>query len=144
MGRWTGRQTHTQPKDPGEVGLLTLALIEKAIMTCPSIQRVYITGLSMEGTTWDFVARRPDLSAAAVLVRRGRRGHSREDQGPADLAPTGEGHGRQAGPIAEHDRRPEESRGQAGTPNTRRSATTVDTAYKDPELFKWLFAQKKH
>src|SRR5262249_20918676 len=59
--------SHTQPKAPGEAGRLTLELIEQVMKELPiDPKRVYLTGLSMGGYgTWDLLARRPELFAAA-------------------------------------------------------------------------------
>src|SRR5947209_5794838 len=62
--------SHTQPKEPGEVGKLAIGLIEQSIKDRPvDPKRVYLTGLSMGGYgTWDILARRPELFAAAAPV----------------------------------------------------------------------------
>ncbi|ARV14674.1 prolyl oligopeptidase family serine peptidase [Polaribacter sp. SA4-12] len=53
---------------PSESGEATLELIEKIISEkAIDTSRVYITGLSMGGFgTWDFIARKPNLFAAAI------------------------------------------------------------------------------
>jgi predicted peptidase len=53
---------------PSESGEATLELIEKIIAeNAVDSSRVYITGLSMGGFgTWDFIARKPNLFAAAI------------------------------------------------------------------------------
>jgi predicted peptidase len=141
-------ESHTLPKDPGEVGRLTLALIEKSIKELPvDLRRVYITGLSMGGYgTWDLVARRPDLFAAATPVCGGA------DEATAarikDI-PIWAFHGAKDTAV-----KPARSRNMiaalekaGGKPKYTEypdvGHNSWDPAYKDPELFKWLFAQKK-
>jgi predicted peptidase len=140
--------SHTQPKEPGEVGRLTLALIEKSIKELPvDPKRVYITGLSMGGYgTWDLLARRPDLFAAAAPVCGGA------DEATATKIkdiPIWAFHGAKDTGV-----KPARSRNMiaalrkaGGKPNYTEypdvGHNSWDNAYRDPELFKWLFAQKK-
>jgi predicted peptidase len=140
--------THTQPKDPGEVGRLTLALIEKAMKDLPvDPKRVYLTGLSMGGYgTWDFVARRPELFAAAAPVCGGA------DEATATKIkdiPIWAFHGAKDTAV-----KPARSRNiiaalkKAGgqpkyTEYPNVGHNSWDNAYSDPEFFKWLFAQKR-
>jgi predicted peptidase len=140
--------THTLPKDPGEVGRLTLALIEKAIKELPvDSKRVYITGLSMGGYgTWDLLARRPDLFAAAAPVCGGA------DEATASKIkdiPIWVFHGAKDGAV-----KPARSRNMVaalekagGKPKYTEypdvGHNSWDPAYRDPEFYKWLFAQSK-
>ncbi len=139
---------HTLPKDPGEVGRLTLALIEKSIQELPvDPKRVYLTGLSMGGYgTWDLLARRPDLFAAAAPVCGGA------DEATAEKIkdiPIWVFHGGKD-PVV----KPARSRNMVAAlkkaggkpryteyPNVGHNSW--DNAYRDPEFYKWLFAQKK-
>jgi len=141
--------SHTQPKDPGEVGRLTLALIEKSIKDLPvDPKRVYVTGLSMGGYgTWDLVARRPDLFAAAAPVCGGA------DEATAHkikAIPIWAFHGAKDTAV-----KPERSRNMiaalkkaGGKPKYTEypdvGHNSWDNAYRDPVFFKWLFAQKKN
>ena len=140
--------THTLPKDPGEVGRLALALIERSIRELPvDPKRVYITGLSMGGYgTWDLVARRPELFAAAAPVCGGA------DEATAARiknVPVWAFHGAKDTAV-----KPARSRNMiaalekaGGKPKYTEypdvGHNSWDPAYKDPEVFKWLFAQKK-
>src|SRR5262249_61259223 len=65
-----GSDSHVLPKEPGEPGRLTLELIDKLLKGLPiDRDRIYLTGLSMGGYgTWDLLARRPELFAAAAPV----------------------------------------------------------------------------
>jgi predicted peptidase len=140
--------SHTQPKEPGEVGKLVLALTEKSIMELPvDPKRVYITGLSMGGYgTWDILARRPELFAAAAPVCGGA------DEATAvkikDI-PIWVFHGARDTAV-----KPARSRNMVaalekagGKPKYTEypdvGHNSWDPAYRDPEFFKWLFAQKK-
>lgn len=140
--------SHTQPKEPGEVGKLTLALIDKSIKELPvDPKRVYLTGLSMGGYgTWDILARRPDLFAAAAPVCGGA------DEATAakikDI-PIWVFHGAKDTAV-----KPARSRNMVaalekagGKPKYTEypdvGHNSWDLAYRDPEFFKWLFAQRK-
>src|SRR5262249_5923284 len=63
-------EPHTIPKEPAESAKLVLNLIQslqKEYSVDP--KRIYITGLSMGGYgTWDLLARKPELFAAAVPI----------------------------------------------------------------------------
>ncbi|HEX3150678.1 MAG TPA: prolyl oligopeptidase family serine peptidase [Gemmataceae bacterium] len=140
--------SHTMPKEPGEVGRLTLGLIEKAMKELPiDAKRVYITGLSMGGYgTWDVLARRPDLFAAAAPVCGGA------DEATAATIkdiPIWVFHGAKDTAV-----KPARSRNMVaalekagGKPKYTEypdvGHNSWDSAYRDPEFFKWLFAQKK-
>lgn len=140
--------SHTQPKEPGEVGRLTLALVEKSIQALPvDRKRVYLTGLSMGGYgTWDLLARRPDLFAAAAPVCGGA------DEATArkiKAIPIWAFHGGKDTTV-----QPARSRNMiaalkkaGGHPKYTEypdvGHNSWDNAYRDPELFRWLFAQKK-
>jgi predicted peptidase len=140
--------SHTQPKEPDEVGRLTLVLVEKTIKDLPiDPKRVYITGLSMGGYgTWDLLARRPDLFAAAAPVCGGA------DEATATKIkdiPIWAFHGAKDTAV-----KPARSRNMiaalkkaGGKPKYTEypevGHNSWDNAYRDPELFKWLFAQKK-
>jgi predicted peptidase len=140
--------SHTMPKEPGEVGRLTLGLIEQSIKELTvDPKRVYLTGLSMGGYgTWDLLARRPDLFAAAAPVCGGA------DEATAPKIkdiPVWAFHGARDTAV-----KPARSRNMiaalkkaGGSPKYTEypdvGHNSWEPAYKDPELFKWLFAQKK-
>ncbi len=61
---------HTAPENPSEPLRLALDLVDKLAAELPvDRNRIYVTGLSLGGYgTWDAIARRPDLFAAAIPV----------------------------------------------------------------------------
>jgi predicted peptidase len=140
--------THTMPKAQGDAGRMTLELVALAMKELPiDPKRVYITGLSMGGYgTWDLLARKPELFAAAVPVCGGA------DEATAATIkhiPIWAFHGAKDGVV-----KPERSRNmiaaleKAGSKPKYTEYPTVghdswNGAYRDPEMFKWLFAQKK-
>lgn len=140
--------THTLPKDVSEPGRLTLLLIESLQKEQPiDPKRIYITGLSMGGYgTWDLLVRKPDLFAAAAPVCGGA------DEATADKIkhiPIWAFHGGKDGVV-----KPQRSRNmidalkKAGANPKYTEYPDVghdswNPAYKDPEFYKWLFAQSK-
>jgi predicted peptidase len=144
---WTAEH-HTQPADPGVVGQLTLALIEKTIKVLPiDRNRVYLTGMSMGGYgTWDLLARRPDLFAAGVPVCGG--GDEATAERMAHI-PVWAFHGALDTVV-----KPARSRNMVaaldaigGEPLYTEYADvghhSWDRAYADPALYHWLFAQRR-
>jgi predicted peptidase len=139
---------HTQPKEIGEVGRLTLELIDYEMKHLPiDPKRVYITGLSMGGYgSWDLLARRPELFAAAAPVCGGA------DEATAEKIkqiPIWVFHGAKDTAV-----KPARSRNMVaalekagGKPKYTEypvvGHNSWDNAYRDPEFYKWLFAQKK-
>ena len=110
-------------------------------------QRVYLTGMSMGGYgTWDLVARRPDLFAAAVVVCGGA------DESTAvkiKHIPVWVFHGAKDTAV-----KPARSRRMVaalekagGKPRYTEYAEvghhSWENAYGDAELFQWLFAQRR-
>jgi predicted peptidase len=140
--------SHTIPKEVSEPGRLTLLLIETLLKEQPiDPKRIYITGLSMGGYgTWDLIARRPDLFAAAAPVCGGA------DEATAEKIkqiPLWVFHGGKDGAV-----KPQRSRNMitalekvgAKPKYTEYPEVGHDSwnpAYKDPEFYKWLFAQKR-
>ena len=63
-----GAATHKQPEKPSTPMALTLELLESLQKEFSiDARRLYVTGLSMGGYgTWDLIARRPEMFAAAV------------------------------------------------------------------------------
>jgi predicted peptidase len=110
-------------------------------------RRVYITGLSMGGFgTWDAIARKPDLFAAAVPICGG--GDAKTAESIARI-PIWVFHGGKD-PVV----KPERSRSMVealknagGEPKYTEYANEGHAswvpAYKDADMFAWLFAQKK-
>jgi predicted peptidase len=110
-------------------------------------KRIYVTGLSMGGFgTWDLIARKPDWFAAAAPVCGGA-----DEATAATISkiPVWAFHGDQDGAV-----KPSRSRNMVealkkagGEPKyTEYKGVGHDSwnpAYKDPELMKWLFRQKR-
>lgn len=140
--------SHTMPKEVSEPGRLTLLLIETLLKEQPiDPKRIYITGLSMGGYgTWDLIVRKPNLFAAAAPVCGGA------DEATAEKIkhiPIWCFHGGKDGVV-----KPERSRNmiaaleKAGAKPKYTEYPSVghdswNPAYKDPEFYKWLFAQIK-
>ncbi|HKB03670.1 MAG TPA: prolyl oligopeptidase family serine peptidase [Gemmataceae bacterium] len=140
--------SHQQPKEPADSGRLVLELIEASIKKLPvDPKRIYITGLSMGGYgVWDLLARRPDLFAAAAAVCGGA-----DEATAAKIKhiPVWAFHGAKDTAV-----KPARSRNMiaalekaGGKPKYTEYAdvghNSWDRAYKDPEFYQWLFAQKK-
>lgn len=143
-----GADSHTMPEKMTEPARLTVELIE-ALLKGYSIdpKRVYITGLSMGGYgAWDLIARRPDLFAAVVPVCGGGDEKTAEK---IKTIPIWAFHGAKDTVVKpERSRRMIAALEKAGAKPKYTEYPTVghdswNPAYKDPEMFKWLFAQKK-
>ncbi len=146
------RRAEGGPKsDAGEATTplrLTLELIDQMIKQEPiDTDRIYITGLSMGGFgTWHALALRPDFFAAAVPICGG-----------ADLStaekiknvPVWVFHGDKDAsvPVARSREMVEALKKAGGSPKYTEypgvGHNSWDKAYADPELMKWLFAQKR-
>lgn len=140
--------SHMQPKEAGPAGRMTIELVEKAIKELPvDPKRVYITGLSMGGYgTWDLIARRPELFAAAAPVCGGA------DESTAEKIkhiPIWAFHGAKDTAV-----KPSRSRNMIAAlekvgakPKYTEYAdvghNSWDNAYKDPKFYQWLFDQHK-
>ena len=143
-----GAEKHVMPKEPSESGRLTLELIaamQKEHRIDP--KRIYITGLSMGGYgTWDLIARRPELFAAAVPVCGGG-----DEATAAVMAkiPIWAFHGDKDGAVkVSRSRNMIEALKKAGGEPKYSEYAGVGhdswvKAYSDPEMMKWLFAQKR-
>ncbi len=143
-----GADTHVMPKEPSEPARLTLELIaalQKEYRIDP--KRIYLTGLSMGGYgTWDLIARRPELFAAAVPVCGGA-----DETTAATLAkiPVWAFHGDQDGAVKVSRSRNMIAalKKAGGAPKYTEYAgvghNSWDKAYADAEMMKWLFDQKR-
>jgi predicted peptidase len=140
--------THRQPAEPAEPMRLTLELIE-AMRKEFSIdaRRIYVTGLSMGGYgTWDVLARRPELFAAGVPICGGG-----DEATAATIAkiPIWVFHGANDNTVkVECSRRMVEAlKKAAGHPEYTEypdeGHLSWVPAYKSPELFAWLFDQRR-
>ncbi len=140
--------SHDQPADPSEPGGLVLKLIGALGKEYPiDPRRIYLTGLSMGGYgTWDLLARRPELFAAGVPVCGGG-----DEKQAAVLAriPIWAFHGArdESVPVRRSRNMVEAIRKAGGQPRYTEYPDVAHAswvpAYKDPELLRWLFAQKK-
>jgi predicted peptidase len=144
---WTAK-THTLPKEPSAPAKLLLALLETFIKEKPvDTNRIYLTGLSMGGYgTWDLIARKPDLFAAAAPVCGGG------DEATAPKIkhiPLWVFHGdKDTVVLPERSRNMVEAIKKAGgnpkyTEYKGVGHNSWVKAYSDPEFFAWLFAQKR-
>jgi predicted peptidase len=141
--------SHKMPKEPSESMRLLLELI-------PQLQkefsiddkRIYVTGLSMGGYgTWDLVARRPDLFAAAIPICGGA-----DETTAAKIAklPIWVFHGDKDGAVkVSRSRNMVEALKKAGgdPKYTEYKGVGHDSwtqTYADPKVMKWLFSQKKN
>jgi predicted peptidase len=143
-----GAEKHVMPKEPSESGRLTLELIAAAQKEFSiDAKRIYITGLSMGGYgTWDLIARRPELFAAAVPICGGG------DEATADAIvkiPVWAFHGDKdtAVKVSRSRNMIAALKKAGGDPKYTEYAgvghNSWDKAYADAELMKWLFAQKR-
>jgi predicted peptidase len=151
-GRWWAKPTPDWIglADEEQNGLLeaVLALIEETAAKHPiDRKRIYITGLSMGGFgTWDLLARSPETWAAAIPICGG---------GDPKSAPKFKHipiriyHG-----DADNVVRPQSSKQMATALGNIGGKATIQLypgvghdswtrTYRDPEVIKWLFAQKK-
>jgi predicted peptidase len=143
-----GADSHKMPQEPSEPARLVLALIT-AMQKDYSIdnKRIYITGLSMGGFgTWDLIARKPDLFAAAVPVCGGG-----DEATAATIAklPIWAFHGAKD-PVVKPSpsvHMIEAIKKAGGQPKyTEYADVGHDSwvkAYQDAQMMKWLFSQKK-
>jgi predicted peptidase len=138
----------TQPKKPSPAMRLVFELLDMVIKELPiDRDRIYITGLSMGGFgAWDAICRRPDFFAAAVPICGG--GDPAQAAKIASL-PIWVFHGARDEAV-----RPELSRTmvaalkKAGghpkyTECPMEGHASWVPAYRDPEMMRWLFVQKR-
>jgi predicted peptidase len=144
---WSG-DSHRLSKEPSEPGQLVLELIAALRKEFPiDAKRIYITGLSMGGYgTWDLISRHPDLFAAAVPVCGG--GDEAQAARIAKL-PIWVFHGAKDRAVkVERSRNMVSALKKAGGGPRYTEYPDVGhdswvPAYRDAEMFAWLFAQKK-
>lgn len=139
---------HKIAKEPSEPGRLVLELIAGMQMEYRiDPKRIYLTGLSMGGYgTWDLLARRPELFAAAVPICGG--GDPATAKKIAKI-PIWVFHGAKDRAVkVERSREMVKALAAAGghpkyTEYPEEGHASWVPAYKDPAMMKWLFAQKK-
>lgn len=146
---WSGL-AHEMPAKPSDPLRLAVALVESLKGELPvDADRVYVTGLSMGGFgTWDAVQRFPKLFAAAVPVCGG--GDARpESVKPIAGLPVWIFHGDKDTVVkTSRSRDMVAALKQAGgapryTEYPGVGHNSWSQAYATPELYDWLFAQKK-
>lgn len=139
---------HTMPAEPSRFMRIAMELVDAVRAQQPiDDQRIYVVGISMGGFgAWDAIQRQPEVFAAAVPVCGG---------GDVALAskikdvPVWAFHGAKDGVVkVKRSRDMIEALKAAGGepkyteyPNVDHNAW--DKAFATPELFDWLFAQKK-
>ena len=140
--------SHTMPENPSAPLKLTLELLDKLAVELPVDRaRIYITGLSMGGFgAWDAMQRRPECFAAAIACCGG--GDSAEATKLKSI-PIWAFHGDQDPevPVCRTTDMIDAIRKAGGTPRMT-IYRGVDhncwsRAYADPEVWSWLFGQKK-
>ena len=141
-------QSHTMSEQPSIPLQLALKLVDKLAADLPvDKSRIYVTGLSMGGYgTWDAIQPRPELFAAAVPICGG--GDVAQSPRLKNL-PIWAFHSDQYGvvPTRRTTAMIEAIREAGGTPKmTIYPGVNHDSwsaTYANPNVFTWLFAQKK-
>ena len=139
---------HETPEKPSEALRLTMEVIAALQKEFPiDGKRLYLTGLSMGGYgTWDALARYPDTFAAGVPICGGG------DEGTATKIaklPIWVFHGDKDNAVkVERSRNMVAALKKAGgepkyTEYSGEGHASWVPAYRDEELYKWLFAQKR-
>jgi predicted peptidase len=151
-GRWWAKPTSDwiglADEEQNELLEAVLALIEETAAKHPiDRKRIYITGLSMGGFgTWDLLARSPETWAAAIPICGGGNPKSAPK---FKHIPIRIYHG-----TADNVVRPQSSEQMARALGNIGGKATIQLypdvghdswtrTYRDPEVIKWLFAQKK-
>lgn len=145
---WGSPESHDLPAEPSKPMALLLELLPKVMAEQPvDPARVYVIGLSMGGFgTWDILARRPELFAAAVPICGG----ADVKTAPAIVhIPVWVWHGADDNAVKTVRSRMmvEALRAAGGEPKYDELAgvghASWAKAFASPELSKWLFAQTK-
>jgi len=132
----------------GDGARLALEIVDDLCHEFPiDRQRIYVTGQSMGGEgTWHMTAQRPKLFAAAVICCGG---NTADDPKQSLGTPLWAFHGDadQTIPVAETRERIAELRRAGGHPLYTEYAgidhNVWEWAYTEPELVKWVFAQRR-
>lgn len=146
---WSAK-SHTLPVAPSRPLMALQGLLTKLRAELPiDPERVYLVGLSMGGYgVWDLLCRTPSLFAAAVPICGGG------DEAQADKLrgiPIWAFHGRKDAVVpVERSRRMIEAVRRLGSPPAPRYTELPDvehdawnSAFAEPELLPWLFAQRR-
>jgi predicted peptidase len=143
-----GKSAHQMPEKPAQPMRLLVELIAKLQAEYPiDADRLYVMGLSMGGYgTWDMIERYPKMFAAAVPICGGG------DETQAKLIakiPVWAFHGAKdtAVPVGRSRNMIQAIKAAGGEPKYT-EYPEVDhfawvPAFKDPEMLKWLFSQKR-
>ena len=145
---WSTKFNNDMQPEPSQSMQLVRQLVDRLIKELPiDANRVYVTGLSMGGYgTWEFAQRYPELVAAAAPVCGGG------DPSLADRikhVPVWAFHGAKDGVVKlEASEVAIEALKKAGAepkftvyPNVGHDSW--NPAYRDPDLMKWLFEQRR-
>jgi predicted peptidase len=140
--------SHEMPEKPSVPLRLALEMVDKLAAELPVDKgRTYITGLSMGGFgTWDAIQRRPDFFAAAIPVCGG--GDLAQAQKLKNL-PIWAFHGDKdtTVPVTRTTDMIEAIRKAGGMPRITVypgvDHNSWDATYADPEVWAWLFAQRR-
>jgi predicted peptidase len=132
----------------GDGNRLALEIVDRLCREFPiDRNRIYVTGQSMGGSgAWNMIAYRPKLFAAAVICCGG---HSTEDGTQAIGTPVWNFHGDsdKTVPVSVSRDRIAARRKAGGRPLYTEYAGVDHNcwqwAYTEPELVKWLFAQRR-
>lgn len=143
-----GNLSHTMPKEPSQAMQLAMALLQKMITTYSvDNNRLYVTGLSMGGFgTWDIIQRQPKRFAAALAICGG--GDTAEAKKLIKL-PIWATHGDQDRVVKTKRSRDMVAaiKKAGGNPKYTEFTKTGHGAwgptYRNEQMLKWFFSQKK-
>lgn len=145
---WGQKKPHSQPKAASEPLHLTRLLLDQLLKDEPvDAKRIYVMGLSMGGFgAWDFAARYPDLTAAAVSICGGA-----DDSTAPRLKdiPVWAFHGAEDTAVwPARSRSMVEALRKLDAPVRYTEYEKVGhnswtPAFREPELLSWLFSQRK-
>jgi predicted peptidase len=138
-------KTPAEPSDPMRLTLEAIANLEKHFNI--DTQRLYVTGLSMGGYgTWDLISRKPNMFAAAIPICGGG---DETEAAKLTKIPIWVFHGDKDGAVkVERSRNMIKAIEAAGGKPKYTEYPGVDhdswtRTYADPNVFEWLFSQKK-
>lgn len=145
-----GDDKHTVPEKPSKSMAATIELIKTLQSDFPiDPDRIYVTGLSMGGFgTWDLISRHPKQFAAAVPICGGGDA-SEEVANRIKHIPIWAVHGDKDTAVkTQRSRDMIAALKKAGgkpkyTEQKNVGHNSWTSTYKDPELYRWMFAQKK-
>lgn len=141
--------SHTMPAQPSTPMQLTIQLLQDQIKNLPvDPQRIYITGISMGGfATWDLIQRHPSLFAAAIPICGGG---DTAKAGKLTHLPIWAFHGDKDTTVLTSRSRDMITaiKKADGTPTYTEYPGVAHNSwtrtYKNQQVLKWLFSQKKN